>query len=619
MITNKNRHRNINQENISRTATYNETYSSESLLPQATTRIVNNVTLDPVYKDLPVIGDKGECVIVLNDLQHELYKNHSSSERIPMEETSYHYTERKLHNPQVEIAEKDAGHSQTVKISVGENFECDTETELRNAREEIAALKQELAHLHSLKRQNVILMKRLREFENTLGLMKYSADPSSIDKEVFQHDSNGQFSTKADLDLTILRTKFKVEDNDEFINLNKDSEYFDDELNNFCIEENTNAGQIVDEYLNKCFSDKNTFQCRICNYHCRSLTMLENHMNIHSNNDEVNQLSIKPDKLCMTSESDSEIPDSVAPVTCIKIYTRGNVYSCLECDYQSKTKYDLQCHMLIHGVEIPYECQECGLKFPKASQLIAHSRTHVDDRPFLCSECGKTFISLATYKRHLKIHSNEKPYGCPTCEYRCYSNSNLKKHMKTHTGERPFACPTCNYKAIDNAHLKKHKRIHTGEKPYLCNECGKAFRANSLLKNHMLTHKEKTFGCETCGHKCTTKALLKRHVDNNHTEFKPFPCSECDWRFAEKSDLKRHSLIHSGEMPHMCQECGKRFRTISTLNQHKLTHQNTLFKCSNCDYTGKTKLSLRMHMRREHGFYARDGYKFTYIFPPDNT
>lgn len=625
-------HENLKQESIDRTTLCNATNSPIYLLPRATTKIVNNVTLDPVYKDLPAIGDKGECVTTINELQQELYNTYPPNDKVFIEEFPYLYV-----SSQDQILEEDLEHSAKVKISTKANLDCNFEAELQKSRDEIAALKTE----------NLFLKKKLQDIENTLSLMKYSIDPDVLDKEVFeqqsgnqfftkenfqqessnqftikeifQQESSGPFSSKYETDLTKLRPKIKLEAKDEFINLNKFSESFDDELNNYLREENTNVRQIFDECLNKCVSEKSSFQCRICNYHCRSITMLENHISIeHINSDELNQVPINPDKLCITSEK-SEIPDIDVPITRIRIYTKDSVYPCSECEYQSKTKYDLQCHMVIHGVELPYECQECNLKFRKASQLINHSRTHVSERPVLCSECGKTFISLGTYKRHLKIHSNEKPYACPTCEYRCYSKSNLKKHLKTHTGDRPFTCSKCNYKAIDNAHLNKHKRIHTGEKPYLCNECGKAFRANSLLKNHMLTHKEKMFACEMCGHKCTTKSLLKRHVDNNHSESKPYPCSQCDWKFAEKSDLKRHFLIHTGERPHTCQECGKRFRTVSTLNQHQLTHLNTLFKCSNCDYAGKTKLSLRMHMRREHGFYARDGFKFTYIVPPDNT
>jgi hypothetical protein len=42
--------------------------------------------------------------------------------------------------------------------------------------------------------------------------------------------------------------------------------------------------------------------------------------------------------------------------------------------------------------------------------------------------------------------------------------------------------------------------------------------------------------------------------------------------FTQFSNLKIHSLVHTGERPHLCKECGRRFRWTANLQKHALLH-----------------------------------------------
>ena len=48
-------------------------------------------------------------------------------------------------------------------------------------------------------------------------------------------------------------------------------------------------------------------------------------------------------------------------------------------------------------------------------------------------------------------------------------------------------------------------------------------------------------------------------------------CPICQKGFSVKSSLKRHMMLHTGEMPYECLSCGKRFRQRSNLTRHART------------------------------------------------
>uniref|UniRef100_A0A3B4EYR2 C2H2-type domain-containing protein n=1 Tax=Pundamilia nyererei TaxID=303518 RepID=A0A3B4EYR2_9CICH len=110
-----------------------------------------------------------------------------------------------------------------------------------------------------------------------------------------------------------------------------------------------------------------------------------------------------------------------------------------------------------------------------------------------------------------------------------------------------------------------------------CLECGKSFTQKTRLRTHQSVHTGErpfSFICPYCG-KCFERAgHLERHK-RIHTGEKPYRCEICGRRFNQKSGhLERHLRIHTGEKPYGCHICGRCFNQKSSLKGHMKTHRN---------------------------------------------
>ena len=77
-----------------------------------------------------------------------------------------------------------------------------------------------------------------------------------------------------------------------------------------------------------------------------------------------------------------------------------------------------------------------------------------------------------------------------------------------------------------------HSVQHTEKKPYSCSECTKSFVNFFHLKTHMRVH----------------------------TGEKPYNCLHCSKSFARADSLHKHVRIHTGEKPYSCLQCTKLFQ-----------------------------------------------------------
>merc|ERR1712129_280840 len=106
------------------------------------------------------------------------------------------------------------------------------------------------------------------------------------------------------------------------------------------------------------------------------------------------------------------------------------------------------------------------------------------------------------------------------------------------------------------------------------------------------------FGCDQCSYKAKQKSNLRAHR-NIHTG-NIYSCTKCPFETKWKESLERHLLMEAG-VKHACNECEYKAHDKRNIKKHILTkHEGFRFKCDQCDYTCKIHKSLVKHKNGSH-------------------
>ena len=88
--------------------------------------------------------------------------------------------------------------------------------------------------------------------------------------------------------------------------------------------------------------------------------------------------------------------------------------------------------------------------------------------------------------------------------------------------------------------------------------------------------------------------MLSEHNEAVHSVF---TCHHCHKTFTSRSNLERHSRLHTGFKPYVCAICNKAFSRKDHLSNHSAKHA---FKCGHCNKRYADKQSLAQHFKYEH-------------------
>ena len=128
---------------------------------------------------------------------------------------------------------------------------------------------------------------------------------------------------------------------------------------------------------------------------------------------------------------------------------------------------------------------------------------------------------------------------------------NKPRENEENSAPKTIVCPHggCARQLKSRDSLRKHVLLVHGPRNHVCAECGKAFAEKSKLKRHFMVHTgERPFQCtfKGCGKRFSLAYNLRTHV-RIHTGEKSFVCTfeGCQKGFAQSSNLKSHLLTHT--------------------------------------------------------------------------
>nr|XP_019561159.3 zinc finger protein 883-like [Aedes albopictus]XP_029719964.1 zinc finger protein 883-like [Aedes albopictus] len=161
---------------------------------------------------------------------------------------------------------------------------------------------------------------------------------------------------------------------------------------------------------------------------------------------------------------------------------------------------------------------------------------------------------------------------CKYCDVAfAMSNACYVHETQDHDLMAPYACQFCEFKTEIRLLLITHIRdIHGIDRPYICIQCNKGFHRRSDLKKHTFVHSGvRPFACHVCGKSFSRNTNLTKHL-RIHSGFKPHICNVCPRSFANKADLVRHQNIHLSlgkQFP--CSKCNNTYARKDKLLSHE--------------------------------------------------
>lgn len=98
----------------------------------------------------------------------------------------------------------------------------------------------------------------------------------------------------------------------------------------------------------------------------------------------------------------------------------------------------------------------------------------------------------------------------------------------------------------DNAKVNRFKTQQI-KNVFFCEYCDKAF----VTQEECFRHERNSHGqpnphiCTFCTFSCASRNTIIAHIKECHDP-KPFLCTQCDKKFGRRSDLRKHSVVHTG-------------------------------------------------------------------------
>lgn len=164
-------------------------------------------------------------------------------------------------------------------------------------------------------------------------------------------------------------------------------------------------------------------------------------------------------------------------------------------------------------------------------------------------------------------------YLCQYCDMAFTTQAECQEHESQHDSAAPYVCSFCSQRTSSRQNLIYHiKELHDPERPYVCAFCKKGFCRRSDLKKHTIVHTGvRPFSCPVCAKSFSRNTNLTKHI-RIHSSVKPHVCTRCPRSFSSAPELMRHIRSHTNSKPFQCSRCPSAFARKDKLHLHEQTH-----------------------------------------------
>jgi len=185
------------------------------------------------------------------------------------------------------------------------------------------------------------------------------------------------------------------------------------------------------------------------------------------------------------------------------------------------------------------------------------SNPHEESYPYQCQTCQRKFLS----KELLKFH-NTKVHSCGG-----------ETNKKAFTTIKTFACPLCKIKMPDENRLSLHTKLYHSHETDVYQQALDGYEFHQV------------FSCEECPNSFPTQSSLFFHRNLKHKRNTTY-CKLCRINFKTSGGLHVHKRsIHISELDAF---------------DRKFEIEDMIHKCTFCEKTYVTEISLKHHMHRRH-------------------
>lgn len=195
----------------------------------------------------------------------------------------------------------------------------------------------------------------------------------------------------------------------------------------------------------------------------------------------------------------------------------------------------------------------------------------------------------------IKVGSDRKEiFHCRYCDIVFSDSLSCTGHEQfSHDKTKPYECVACSFKTDQHPTLIFHiKQTHQLDKPFLCTQCTKSFIRRSDLRKHTFVHSGESV--------VSSRPLL--FISNEYfvLGIRLFSCEVCSKSFTRNTNLTKHKRTHSENFKAWkCTECQKAFYSKTDLVRHTETHTDRKpLNCRHCNLVFNRKDQLEAHQKK---------------------